>query len=163
LYLQYSSLLKKNISNNKKKGNNTSKNIRKTGQEPPRYTQTELHENMNMLKEQELMEERERNTRIHIKYDNTVPGYVYVIYGDGRQNLRWYVGSTRDLERRIKEHTRKDYFQRGYLYGLISYEQASTAYSVEQIFHGYPYKWDKEVLKWLVKSFGGQWDEKGLR
>lgn len=77
-------------------------------------------------------------------------------------NLRWYVGVTRDIERRVKQHTYKGYFRVGYLYGLIKFEQANTAYTVEQFIHSYPHKWDNEVLKWLFTFFGGQWNEKGI-
>jgi len=120
--------------------------------------------------------------RLHNKIDDTVPGWVYVIYYGIKGGKIWHVGTTRDLDRRLKEHAvsrAKEYTQgteyrtlgimlhenyiRNQLYGLIYCKQASTAYAVEQIIHAYPYNWDHKVLKWLVESFGGKWNERGVK
>jgi predicted GIY-YIG superfamily endonuclease len=107
---------------------------------------------------------------LHNKVDDTVPGYVYVLYFGIKGDKIWHVGTTRNLQRRMKEHNRykgmrgamEEVFLRRRMYGLIRCEKASLAYCIEQIIHDYPYHWDEKVLKWIVESFGGEWNERGI-
>jgi predicted GIY-YIG superfamily endonuclease len=103
----------------------------------------------------------------HLKYRTDVPGWVYVmkLVDDGKDC--WYVGSTTDINRRLKEHSKTFmgiWMLRGTLYSIIPCSTAAKAYMYEQMFHSYPYHWDEKILKWIVTDvLDATWEEQKSR
>lgn len=86
--------------------------------------------------------------------DDNNPGWVYVT--DDLNDFTWYVGATRNLSRRMREHKYPK------IKGLIKCETVTKAFQIEYEFHNDDEPWNWVLLQFIVHSYGGEWNEKGI-
>jgi predicted GIY-YIG superfamily endonuclease len=100
-----------------------------------------------------------------MRFYPTDPGYVYIIRLGKKEENKWYVGFSQDIEQRIKQHIYAGQLKpekQGNLCGLMKFPTGIEAYATETWLHSMKRYHCTPFFEVIVTLLGGSWNEEEI-